>query len=383
MKSKKIFVFAGESSGDMHAASLIRELKNLIPEISITGIGGPEMLKENADLLYDLKQVNFIGFSSVIRNIKKIKSILNKCISEIKKNNPDAVILVDYPGFNLKLIKEIRKFYTGKIIYYISPQLWAWHKSRVKIIQKFVDLMLVVFPFEVEFYEKENVKAVFVGHPLIKRVDKFLDSNVKQVSDHTVISILPGSRKDEIERMLPVLVQTASLLKKEFDAEINFICSSNFHKNFYEEKISDKDFNIIYDENNSDLNYKTILNSDLVITKSGTSTMECALIGTPFCVVYKTGNLNYAIGKRLVDVEHIAMVNILLKRKAVKEFLQDEMTAENIFEEAKRIINDNEYSEKIRSGFTELREVLGKSDASLNAAKEIASLINNQNQVIE
>ena len=233
MKSKKIFVFAGESSGDMHAASLIRELKNLIPEISITGIGGPEMLKENADLLYDLKQVNFIGFSSVIRNIKKIKSILNKCISEIKKNNPDAVILVDYPGFNLKLIKEIRKFYTGKIIYYISPQLWAWHKSRVKIIQKFVDLMLVVFPFEVEFYEKENVKAVFVGHPLIKRVDKFLDSNVKQVSDHTVISILPGSRKDEIERMLPVLVQTASLLKKEFDAEINFICSSNFHKNFY------------------------------------------------------------------------------------------------------------------------------------------------------
>ncbi|MEZ4824081.1 MAG: lipid-A-disaccharide synthase [Ignavibacteria bacterium] len=383
MKSKKIFVFAGESSGDMHVASLIRELKNIIPEISITGIGGPEMLKENADLLYDLKQVNFIGFSSVIRNIKKIKSILNKCISEIKKNNPDAVILVDYPGFNLKLIKEIRKFYTGKIIYYISPQLWAWHKSRVKIIQKFVDLMLVVFPFEVEFYEKENVKAVFVGHPLIKRVDKFLDSNVKQVSDHTVISILPGSRKDEIERMLPVLVQTASLLKKEFDAEINFICSSNFHKNFYEEKISDKDFNIIYDENNSDLNYKTILNSDLVITKSGTSTMECALIGTPFCVVYKTGNLNYAIGKRLVDVEHIAMVNILLKRKAVKEFLQDEMTAENIFEEAKRIINDNEYSEKIRSGFTELREVLGKSDASLNAAKEIASLINNQNQVIE
>lgn len=376
MNKNKIFIFAGESSGDMHAASLVRELKNIEPDFSISGIGGPEMLKEGVHLLYDLKQVNFIGFSSVIRNIKKIKSILNKCISEIKKNKPAAVILVDYPGFNLKLIKEIRKFYSGKIIYYISPQLWAWHKSRVKTIQKFVDLMLVVFPFEVDFYKKENVKAVFVGHPLMKRVDNFLKSGSKTSTEKIAISILPGSRKDEIVRMLPVLTETASLLKKEFNAEINFICSSNFDKAYYENQISNKDFNIIYDDNNSDLNYKTILNSDLVITKSGTSTMECALIGTPFCVVYKTGNLNYAIGKRLVDVEHIAMVNILLKRKAVKEFLQDEMIPEKIFEESKKILNDKEYSDNIRKSFSELRNILGESDASANAAKEICNLLN-------
>ena len=376
MKNNKIFVFAGESSGDMHAASLIRELKKLTPEISITGIGGSEMLKENAELLYDLKQVNFIGFSSVIRNIKKIKSILNKSISEIKSNDPAAVILVDYPGFNLKLIKEIRKFYKGKIIYYISPQLWAWHKSRVKIIEKYVDLMIVVFPFEVDFYKNENVKAVFVGHPLIKRVDDFLNKNSKVISEKTTISILPGSRKDEIERMLPVLVESAELLNKEFKADINFICSSNFSRIFYEKMINENEFNIIYDENNSDLNYLTILNSDLVISKSGTSTMECALIGTPFCVVYKTGNLNYAIGKRLVDVEHIAMVNILLKRKAVKEFLQDEMTPGNIFEEAKKILTDKKYSDKIIDSFSELRNVLGNSDASANAAKEIVNILN-------
>lgn len=368
-------MFAGESSGDMHAASLIKELKTLIPGVSITGIGGPEMLRENADLLFDLKQVNFIGFSSVIRNIKKIRSILNKCISEIKKKNPDAVILVDYPGFNLKLIKEIRKFYKGKIIYYISPQLWAWHKSRVKIIEKHVDLMLVVFPFEVEFYKKENVNAVFTGHPLIKRVDNFLSTNNKIKSEKTVISILPGSRKDEIERMLPVLVETAKLLKEEFDAEINFICSTNFSKSFYEKMIDDKDFNVIYDAGNSELNYKTILNSDLLITKSGTSTMECALIGTPFCVVYKTGNLNYAIGKRLVDVEHIAMVNILLKRKAVKEFIQDDMNPENILNESKNILNDALYSNKIKNSFTELRTILGDSDDSVNAAKEIVNIL--------
>jgi len=375
LKSIKLFIFAGESSGDMHAASLVKELKNIDPDIIISGIGGPEMLKEDVHLLYDLKQVNFIGFSSVIRNIKKIKSILNRCISEIRKNKPEAVILVDYPGFNLKLIKEIRKFYSGKIIYYISPQLWAWHKGRVKTIQKFVDLMLVVFPFEVDFYKKENVKAVFVGHPLMKRVDNFLKFNNKSSTEKISISILPGSRKDEIERMLPVLTETASLLKKEFNAEINFLCSSNFDKAYYENMISNKDFNIIYDGNNSNLNYKTILNSDLVITKSGTSTMECALIGTPFCVVYKTGNLNYAIGKRLVDVEHIAMVNILLKRKAVKEFLQDEMIPVNIFEESKKILNNKEYSDKIIKSFSELRYILGHSDASANAAKEICNLL--------
>ena len=360
----------------MHAASLIREIRKLIPDVSVTGIGGPEMLKEKAVLLYDLKQVNFIGFSSVIRNIKKIKSILNKSVSEIKNNDPSAVILVDYPGFNLKLIKEIRKFYKGKIIYYISPQLWAWHKSRVKIIEKYVDLMLVVFPFEVDFYKNENVKAEFVGHPLIKRVDEFLNKNAKVSNEKTSISILPGSRKDEIERMLPVLVRSAEMLKNEFKADINFICSSNFGRSFYEKMINEREFNIIYDENNSDLNYRTILNSDLVISKSGTSTMECALIGTPFCVVYKTGNLNYAIGKRLVDIEHIAMVNILLKRKAVKEFLQDEMTPGNIFEEAKKILTDKKYSEMIRSSFTELRNILGESDASENAAREIVNILN-------
>ena len=376
MKNNKIFVFAGESSGDMHAASLIREIRKLIPDVSVTGIGGPEMLKEKAVLLYDLKQVNFIGFSSVIRNIKKIKSILNKSVSEIKNNDPAAVILVDYPGFNLKLIKEIRKFYEGKVIYYISPQLWAWHKSRVKIIEKYVDLMLVVFPFEVDFYKNENVKAEFVGHPLIKRVDEFLNKNAKVSNEKTSISILPGSRKDEIERMLPVLVRSAEMLKNEFKADINFICSSNFSRSFYEKMINETEFNIIHDENDSDLNYRTILNSDLVISKSGTSTMECALIGTPFCVVYKTGNLNYAIGKRLVDIEHIAMVNILLKRKAVKEFLQDEMTPGNIFEEAKKILTDKKYSEMIRSSFNELRNILGDSDASENAAREIVNILN-------
>jgi lipid-A-disaccharide synthase len=375
VNKKTIFIIAGESSGDMHSASLIKEMKLIEPDILFTGIGGPEMKKENVRLLYDIGQVNYIGFSSVIRNIKKIKSIFNDSIRELKKINPDAVILVDYPGFNLKFVSNIRKFYKGKVIYYISPQLWAWHKSRVKIIRKNIDLMVVLFPFEVDFYKNEDVKAVFAGHPLVKRIDNFLMTNKKTVSDKIRISFLPGSRKDEIERMLPVLIKSAYKFRKEFNCEINFLCSTNFGESYYKKFITEKDFNLIYDKNNSNLNYRTILNSDLVITKSGTSTMECALIGTPFCVVYKAGKVNYLIGRNLVKVDHIAMVNILLNKRAVKEFLQDEMTSENIFKEGQKILSDKEYREIMKNNFKMLREVLTSQDASRNAANLIMDFI--------
>jgi lipid-A-disaccharide synthase len=194
-KKNNIFIIAGESSGDMHSASLIREIKKLNPQTLFTGIGGTEMEKENVKLLIRMNDINFMGFSAVVLNLKTIKAALNKCEEFIKSSNPEIVILVDYPGFNLKLISSIRKFYKGKIIYYISPQLWAWHKSRVKIIKKYVDLMIVVFPFEVDFYEKEEVQAEFVGHPLVKRMETFLKNNPKQSSDKIHISILPGSRK--------------------------------------------------------------------------------------------------------------------------------------------------------------------------------------------
>lgn len=360
----------------MHSASLIKEIKSVIPEVSFAGIGGPEMKKENVSLLYDISQVNFMGFSSVLKNIKKIKAILAHCISEIKKANPDLIILVDYPGFNLRLAEQVRKFYKGKIFFYISPQLWAWHKSRVKIIQKFIDLMIVVFPFEVDFYKKENVKAIYAGHPLIKKIDDFLKANKKVKSDKLQISLLPGSRKDEISRMLPVMMKAAARFADEFDCEINILCSTNFEKSFYEKFMKGKKFNLIYDDEDSNLNYRTILNSDLAVTKSGTSTVECALIGTPFCVIYKAGIVNYAIGRLLVNVKHIAMVNILLDKTAVREFLQNKVTAENIFEEGKKILTDKVYRSRIENDFKTLRAVLTDKDASKNAAALISDFLN-------
>ncbi|MEO8446904.1 MAG: hypothetical protein ABI528_05380, partial [bacterium] len=257
---KNIFIIAGESSGDMHGASLIKAIKKIDNNFIFTGIGGPEMRKENVTLLYEIKQVNFIGFSSVIRNYGKIKTIFNNCVDEVKKIKPEAIVLIDYPGFNLRFISKIREFYKGKIIYYISPQLWAWHKSRIKIIRAHVDVMLVVFPFEVEFYGNEKVRADFVGHPLVKRVDEFLLKNKKQKKDILQISFLPGSRKDEIERMMPVMIETASGFKENENCDVSFICSTNYPLEYYQNFLQGKNFNLAYDSNGEELNYKTILN---------------------------------------------------------------------------------------------------------------------------
>ncbi len=359
----------------MHAASLINEIKKINPGTQFTGIGGPEMEKAGADLLIKMNDINFMGFSAVVKNLKTIKSALNKCESNIKANDPEVVILVDYPGFNLKLITSIRKFYKGKIAYYISPQLWAWHKSRVKTIKKYVDLMIVVFPFEVDFYDKEGIKAVYAGHPLVKRTDDFLKNNSKASSPRIQISILPGSRKDEIDRMLPVLSETGRIIKREIDCDINILCSPNFKEEYYRKFLNDYDFNLIYDRDKSDLNYKFILNSDFIITKSGTSTVECALIGTPFCVVYKAGKLNYEIGKRLIRIDKIAMVNILAGKEIVKEFLQDEVKPENIVNECRLILSDIKYRNAMIDNFSGIREILTNTDASYNAAKLISQFL--------
>ncbi|MEO6694709.1 MAG: hypothetical protein ABIY50_08620, partial [Ignavibacteria bacterium] len=206
-------------------------------------------------------------------------------------------------------------------------------------------------------------------------IENFLSENQKVNKQKIQISISPGSRKDEVGRMLPILAEAGTKFKNEFECEINILCSPNFDRSYYQNFIAGKDFNLIYDTDNSNLNYKTILNSDLVITKSGTSTIECALIGTPFCVVYKTGNINYFIAKSLVKLKYIAMVNILLNKPAVKEFIQNEMTVTNIFNEGKKILLEKQYRIQMENCFKELKIILTSKDASLNAARMISNLL--------
>ena len=374
-KDKNIFIITGEASGDMHASSLVKQLKGKRPDIKFFGIGGPYLQNENIKLIHNYNEINFIGFSSVLKNFPKIQSVLLDTINFIRELNPDLIILVDFPGFNLKLAEKIRKFYSGKIIYYISPQFWAWHKSRVKKIIKYVDRMLVVFPFEVDFYEKENIKADYVGHPLLNKIEEFLKTNSKTESEKIRIGLLPGSRQEEVQRILPTLVDVSVKFQSELNAEINIICPDNLDKSIYKEILGKRDFNLIHNTINDNAGYKLMLNSELLFTKSGTSTLECALIGTPFCVVYNTTPFNYLLGKKLIKVEHLAIINILSRKKIVKEFIQKDFNIDNLYTEGKKLLTDVNYRKEMIDDFLKLKEILTQSVPSSNASEIICSYL--------
>lgn len=370
-----LFVSAGESSGDLHGAGLIHALKEQSGKIiNVTGLGGDNMKSAGTDLLYHISSLSTIGFVDVIKKYGFFKKVLDESISFIRNNNPNAVILIDYPGFNLKFAEKLREFYKNKIIYYISPQIWAWHRKRVLKIKKYIDKMLVVFPFEKDFYKEYNINAEYVGHPLITRINTFLSSNKKEskaFGSEKIITILPGSRKDEIKKHLPVLIETADQLRKEFDTKIYFSKAPGLNDDIFQKYGDDMKNFILTGENI----YKLILNSDVVLTKAGTSTVECALIGNPFLLFYKTSPVNYYVLKPIVKVDRLGMVNILANEMIIKEFIQNKFTSENLLIEIRKILTDIKYRENIIQKLGKIREVLGTMDASSNAAKIILSEI--------
>lgn len=368
---RSVFISAGESSGDMHASSLMKELKSQSPgtTIAFCGLGGDLMITEGLNALYHTKDLATVGFADVIKKYSFFKKALKDSADFIKQNNPDVVILVDYPGFNLRLAEEIRKFYTKKIIYYISPQLWAWHEKRVSKVKKYIDLMLVVFPFEVDFYNKYDIKAEFIGHPLVSRIREFIEHNPKRVrasSDRKIITILPGSRKDEVKHHLPVLLEAIKLIKAKIDVDVNISIAPGMKKYFDEftDQLSGYNFT-------EDKPYNLILNSDAVMTKAGTSTMECTLLGTPYLIFYKTFPLNYYLLKPIVKVDKLGIANLLLGRDAIKEFVQNDFTSENIAAELLMILNDTDYRNRIIKDLKEVWQILGSKEASINAARLI------------
>jgi lipid-A-disaccharide synthase len=375
-KELRFFLSAGEESGELHGSELIEELKlkcGNIP-VSFSGLGGTSMQNNGVKLLYHTNELSTIGFIDVLKKLRFFKNVLNHSLDWVKEFNPDCVILIDYPGFNLKFAQKLRDFYTGKIIYYISPQLWAWHERRVFTIKKFTDKILVVFPFEVDFYKKYDVQAEYVGHPLVKKIKKFLEENEKEkrvFGDEKTLFILPGSRKDEINNHLPTLLKTAAQLNKEFDINIKISKSKG---------VEDKEFNK-YEKNFKNFNftnessYRLILNADLVLTKAGTSTMECALIGTPFALFYKTFPINYYLLKPIVKVDKLGMINILSNENIVKEFVQSDFNVENLLFESRKILTDNDYREKMISKLLKIWDILGNMNASENAAKIILNSV--------
>ena len=377
------FISAGEVSGDMHGAELVKALKKLYPgvnpgfypglnpgsELSFSGLGGDNMTAQGFKPLYHVNDLATVGFTDVIKKYGFFKKAITNCAEFIRQNNPDAVILIDYPGFNIRLAEKIKSFYKGKIFYYISPQLWAWHEKRVYKIKKFVDKMLVVFPFEKDFYKKFGIEAEYVGHPLVKKVSDFLQNNPVAIQENRAvktITVLPGSRKDEISKHMPVILETLKLLKRDFELNVNISIAPGMENLFS-----------IYKDNLSPYNltgenvYKLIQNSDVVMAKAGTSTMECSLIGTPYLIFYKTFPLNYYILKPIVKIDKLGIANILSGKSIVKEFIQHDFTPVNLYEEVKIILTDKNYAGNIKAGLQNIWDILGSSDASENAAKVI------------
>ncbi len=378
-KKRSLFISAGEQSGEMHAAELIKELRRACSpgELDISGLGGDQMKAQRAKLLYDVNSLAAVGILDVAKKYGFFKKVLNDCISLVKDNSPDAVILIDYPGFNLKFAEELRRFYSGKIIYYISPQIWAWRESRVLKIKRYIDKMLVVFPFEVDFYDKFGVEAEYVGHPLVKRIRKFLDENKKTNKtdgEKKVITVLPGSRFNEIKNHLPALLKTVEALKKDFRLSVNISRAPSVEAHAFDKYLGEmKGYELI-----SGGAYGMMLNSDLVMAKAGTSTLECALIGAPHFVFLRTAPINYLLMKPIVNINNIGIVNIIAKENIVKEFIQKDFKPEKLAAESAKLLTDSGYRDTLTSKLKRVWEILGNKDASLNAAEIIQKIALNR-----
>src|SRR3989338_3706022 len=346
---KHIFLVAGEASGDLHASHLAEELRTLNPSLSFSGVGGPLMQKAGVELYEDLTKIAVVGFVEVLKHFLEFRRFFHLVLDKIRTAKPDAVILVDYPGFNLRLAKELKKLGI-KVIYYISPQVWAWKENRVEAIRRDVDKMLVLFEFEKEFYAKRGLDVEFVGHPLIDSIKvtksrkQFLES-IGLSDNKLTVGLLPGSRRKEIENLLPAMLEAADILNREFNGKIQFLLlkAPNIAMDFVARYLRS---NIVSNLRVVTLpltiidgqTYDGINASDVCMVASGTATLETAIIGKPMVVAYKTSLLTYWLAKNLVKISNIALVNVVAQKRIVAECVQFDATGVKLAAEVRNIL---------------------------------------------
>jgi lipid-A-disaccharide synthase len=376
-KNQNIMIIAGEASGDLHGAVLISELKKLNPDLDVSGIGGDKMKTSGMDLIYHIKKMAFLGFAEVIKHIPFIKKVQSDLLNIIDEKKIEHVVLIDYPGFNLNFAKKL-KAKKVKIIYYISPQIWAWGSGRIKKIKQLVNKMLVVFPFEEDLYKKANVNVEFVGHPLLERIEahnflekenlfKELNLDVKK----EILLLLPGSRKDEIAKIFPESIKAAGRLADEFNLQIVVACSHNIDEEIFYGLSDKKNFKVT-----KNFIYDLMEHSKIGIIKSGTSTLEAALFELPMVIVYKTSALTFFIGKNLIKVKNIGMANIISGEQIVPELIQNDVNEDSIFNECKKLLSDENYYKSVKEKLKNVKGLLGTSGASARAAKSIYAMLN-------
>ncbi len=367
-------IIAGEASGDLHGAGVVRELRRRRPGIDIFGIGGDKMQREGMRLVYHVRELSVMGFWEVIQHLPLLRSVERTLGALLTLQRPDVLVLIDYPGFNLRFADIARRQHI-KIVYYISPQVWAWNPGRVRKMKGVIDKMLVVLPFEKQIYEKEGIDVEFVGHPLLEELDEpqGRDAFCKRYAlqrDKLTLGLFPGSRKQEIERIFPVMLGAARLLQAEFDIQtvvgVAQVLDAEYVKSFLRD---DFPVQLIFNAT-----YNAMANSDVALVTSGTATLETACFRTPMIVVYKTSWLTYIIGRMFVRIKTIGLVNIVAGRQVVPELIQYRLNPRRLASAAADLLIDKNRSREISDNLADARQQLGTPGASVRVAETILSM---------
>ena len=373
---KKIFILTGEPSGDKLASTVVSKLKNINPKIEFLSVGGTNIKKLGIESIFDLKDITYLGFTSVLFNIFKIRSKINKTVEEIIRFDPDILFSVDSPDFTLRVAEKVKKINNKiKTVHYVAPQVWVWRKNRVKKIKNFIDHVLLLFEFEKKFFDEENVKNTFVGHPLIENDNKVkTDFNNLLSKNKKIISIFPGSRKSETSVLLPILLNFIKLMNKKNQSYSYVIHATDENRTSIVNKIKKTDLDnvdVISDEN---IKSQILSNSIFAVSKSGTVSLQISSSNVPSIIIYKLNFINFMIFKFLVNVKFANIINIINNKEIIPELLQDECNAEEIY---RSVIYFLKKPELIKKQLDACRKTLEGIKSKTSSSSEAAKILSN------
>jgi lipid-A-disaccharide synthase len=367
----KLAVVAGEASGDLHASEVIRELKTHT-EVEAFGIGGDLLEREGVTLLHHAREMGIVGLFNVLRHLPMFRRVFNELMERIERERPDVVFLIDYPEFNLRLAKRCKQLGL-RVIYYISPQLWAWRKGRVRHIERYVDRMVVIFPFEEDFYRKHDVPVTYVGHPLIEQLSHI--TKPPRDKDVLRIALLPGSRRMEVHSLLPPMLDAVEILRREGvdgrRVEAAIIQAPTIKHETLERIVKEKQIDVPIIPNDQG---EAVAAADVSLSSSGTATLESAVLGTPVVVMYQLSRATFVLAKKLVRLQHFSLVNIVAGRNVVPELIQDEVNGPRIAAEVRKLVAPGTY-EEVTAALADVRAQLGEPGAAARVAREIITMV--------
>ncbi len=377
MKQAHVTILAGEASGDAHAAEFVEQLKLECPDLKLSGMGGQAMKQAGVDVIFDSSIIAVVGLVEVLRHWADIKKAMDIVKRHLDETRPDLLILVDYPEFNLKMARYARSLGI-KVLFYISPQVWAWRPKRIHKIGSLIDHMAVIFKFEKQYYEKANIPVSFVGHPLVDKVKVDIDpvnarAQLEIRSTAKVVGLFPGSRHSEISRLLPLMLVTAQRMQQR-DPKVQFLLPVASTLDYAKITRLADESGLNVKVTRDDI-YDVIACCDAIATCSGTVTLEIALLNVPMCILYKMSWLSYQVMSRLITIPNIGLANIVAGKAVVREFLQRDVNAENVSRELFELLENQSYREQVKTDLGRVRDNLGAGDGARNMAQLVLSLL--------